>query len=83
MSRLIGKWVGAVFQQEVPSGTVNGSNTAFTLSATPHSAAAVVITVNGLVQRQTTHYSVSGATVTFTSAPTTGQEIYAIYVKRD
>lgn len=82
MSRTLGKWIGDVFQQEVPSGTVNGSNTAFTLSATPHSAAAVLVFIDGLLQKQTTHYSVSGTTVTFVVAPTVGQELYAAFIKR-
>lgn len=81
MSKFQGKWFGSIFEQEVPSGTVNGSNVTFTLASSPHSSKAVVVVVNGLIQRQTTHYSVSGSTITFVTAPTTGQEIYAIYLK--
>jgi hypothetical protein len=67
------------FAQETPSGTVNGSNTAFTLAHTPLSSTSVRVYKNGVFQRQTTYYSVSSATITFVTAPTTGDEIDALY----
>jgi hypothetical protein len=82
MSLLAGKWIGAIFEQEQPSGTVNGSNASFTLSSTPHSSKSVVLTVDGLVLRQGTEYSVSGSSITMTTAPVVGQHLWAIYVKR-
>lgn len=70
-----GTWV-----EEIPSGTVNGSNTIFTLSNTPVDDS-YTITVNGLVRTKTTDFSISGSTLTFTWAPATGSSIFAIYQK--
>lgn len=66
--------------QEVPSGTVNSSNVTFTLAHTPKNSAAVHCHVDGLVQEQTADYSMSGATITFVSAPVTGSTLYCDYV---
>jgi hypothetical protein len=70
------------FEQEVPSGTVNGSNVTFTLSGVPHSAKSVHLSVNGLDQRQTTDYSISGQTITMVVAPAAGQKLFAKYIKK-
>jgi len=67
------------YAQEVPSGTVNGATTAFTLANTPASTNSVLIILDGQIQRQTTDYTLSGSTVTFVTAPSTGQSIYAQY----
>lgn len=50
----------------------NGSTTAFTLSATPSYLASVEVFISGVRQVPTTVYTVSGTTLTFTSAPPTG-----------
>lgn len=68
--------------QEVPSGTINGSNKAFTLTYTPDEAASVVVFLDGIVQRLTTDYTFSGTTITFVSAPAVGQDLYCVYQKR-
>lgn len=68
--------------QEVPSGLVNDLNTVFVLSQTPVSNAVVRIYVDGIFQRQGTHYNISGSTITFVTAPSatpTAQEIDAYY----
>lgn len=83
MSLLQGKWIGNIFEQEVPSGSVNGVNTSFALSATPHSAKSVVLSVDGLIMRQGLDYSVSGSTISMTTAPVAGQQLYAIYLKKN
>ena len=64
---------------EVPVGTVNGSNAVFTIS---NSAAnnEIVVTINGLKQKETTDYSLSGTTLTFTVAPFTGALLEVYYV---
>ena len=67
--------------QEVPTGTVNGANTAFTLSATPHSDAGVSLYINGLIQRQTIDYTISGTAITMIVAPEVGKDLYAYYTK--
>lgn len=71
--------IGIVPKFEVPSGTVNGSNTAFTLSGTPVANASVIMVLDGVTQTNGTDYTVSGTTVTFTTAPASGTEIVAIY----
>lgn len=67
------------YKWEIPSGTVNGSNTAFTLSATPETANQVMVWVNGQLQEYTTHYTVSSTTLTFGDAPQTGDKISVFY----
>lgn len=71
--------IGIVPKFEVPTGTVNGSNTVFTLSTTPVANASVIMVLDGVTQTNGTDYTVSGTTVTFTTAPTTGTEVVAIY----
>ena len=56
------------------SFTGNGVLTAFTL-ATTQTTANVFVSNNGLVQRPTTAYAVSGTTLTFTQAPANGDII--------
>lgn len=60
----------ASFNSNLYNGT--GAQTAFTLSTTPASTASIFVFVSGVAQRPTTDYSVSGTTLTFTSAPPTG-----------
>lgn len=68
---------GTLQAGEVPTGTVNSSNTAFTLSYTPSVAGAVIVVLNGVVQYNGTDYTITGTTITFTTAPVTGSTIYA------
>mgnify|MGYP003121474755 CR=1 FL=1 len=63
------------FTTDVFSG--NGSTTAFTLSETPAVANSVMVFVDGILQKSSTNYSISGATLTFTSAPDASAEIEA------
>ena len=49
----------------------NGSTTAFTMSVTPSNAASTLVAISGVVQAPST-YSVSGTTLTFTTAPPSG-----------
>lgn len=57
--------------------TGNGSTTVFTLSASPSGNIAVVSVA--LVQTPTTDYTISGTTLTFVTAPASGQKIVATY----
>lgn len=66
------------FTQEVPTGTVNSSNTTFTLAHTPKSSSGVLVYLDGLIQSSSVA-SVSGTTITFSSAPLYGQTVYASY----
>lgn len=81
MTRIASKYQEDAFEQEQPSGTVNGSNVTFTLSAAPISSKAISVFLDGLLCKQTTHYSLSGSTITFVTAPATGQSVYAIFRK--
>ena len=65
---------------EVPSGTVNGSNTVFTLANTPVTGK-IVFFQNGPALKLTTYWSISGNTITFVTAPATGAEIFCNYIK--
>lgn len=85
MAKLKGDWIGDVYVQD--SGTGNGSTTTFALSSTPHSASSVIVSLNGLRQKQggSDDYTVNtgAATITFNTAPATAQEILVSYMKKD
>ena len=49
--------------------TANGNNSVFVLSEQPADANTVFVTIDGIVQRAPVHYTTSGTTITFTSAP--------------
>jgi len=53
----------------VDNYTANGSATNFTLSDTPPDANTLMVAVNGILQTSPNNYTVSGSTLTFTSAP--------------
>lgn len=58
---------------EVPTGTVNGSTTAFTLAQTPNPAASLVLVLNGITQTAGgTDYTLATNTITYVAAPPTG-----------
>lgn len=78
-----GTLFSVTYVQEIPSGTVNGSNVSFTLANTPLSAASVVLYLDGLVQTQGAgkDYTISGATITMATAPATGQTLWSSYSK--
>lgn len=63
---------------EVPSGTVNGSNVTFTLAATP-AAGSLHLYQNGVRLKATDDYSLATATITFVTAPLTGDKLLADY----
>lgn len=67
---------------EVPTGTVNGSNTNFSLSQAPLEDAAVIVMLDGLIQDLITEYSISGTTITFVTAPAVGQKVLVQYVQK-
>ena len=71
--------VSGTARQEVPSGTVNGSNVTFTLANTPSASANVVLHIDGLVLIQTVDYTISSSTITMTTAPANGQKLLATY----
>jgi hypothetical protein len=68
------------YKNETPTGTVNGVNTDFVLSATPATGTLQVF-VNGVMQTVTDDYSLATAAITFVSGaiPQTGDKVRAIY----
>ncbi len=66
---------------DIPAGTLNGSNTAFTLSQTPSPATSLALYRNGLLERPGIDFTLSGAAVTFTSVsiPKTTDTLEAFY----
>lgn len=66
--------------RETPSGSVNGSNTTFTLANTP-TAGSEELYLNGMLMEPGAgnDYTISGATITMLSAPTTGEKIRVNY----
>lgn len=62
------------------SATGDGSTTIFTsfFAATPASAANVLVFIDNVHQEPTENYTISGTTLTFTSAPHPGARIYAL-----
>ncbi len=69
-------WVDVAATNTITTNDFNGDNStvAFTLGAST-STDAVIVTLNGTVQEATNAYTVSGTTLTFTSAPATGDVI--------
>ena len=68
--------------RETPSGSVNGTNTDFELAYTPVTGSEQVF-LNGILQEPgaTDDYTISGTTITFTGAPSTGDRIRVTYFK--
>lgn len=67
---------------ETPSGSINGSNVTFTLADTPV-AGSVKLYLNGLRQKvgAGNDYTISGTTITYLTAPLTGDVLTADYRK--
>lgn len=57
---------------QTPSGTIDGSNTSFTISGTIS-----LVTQNGKVLDPSAEWTVSGTTLSLTIAPDTGDSLYA------
>jgi hypothetical protein len=66
---------------EVPSGAINSSNVTFTLAHVPV-ANTDALFLNGLRQKKgiSNDYTISGATITFNTAPMTGSVLLADYI---
>jgi hypothetical protein len=59
------------------SFTANGTATNFTLSANVSNQRNIIVSINGLLQIPTTHYTISESTLTFTDAPIANSTIEA------
>ncbi len=68
--------------RETPAGTINGVNVTFTLANTPVAGSEHVY-LNGLLQSvgAAEDYTISGATITYVSAPLTGEKLVVSYRK--
>lgn len=68
--------------RETPSGSVNSSNTTYTLANTPIAGSEMVF-LNGILQEPGAgnDYTISGATITYLAAPLTGDRIRVTYLK--
>jgi hypothetical protein len=65
---------------EIPSGLVNSSNTAFTLAHTPNPASSLQLFKNGQLQKPGgADYTLTGAAIAFVIAPQTGDALEAFY----
>jgi hypothetical protein len=67
---------------EVPSGTIDGSNTAFTLANTP-TAGTVTLYLGGLRLKSGAgnDYTISGSSITMLTVPQSGDNFLADYQK--
>ena len=79
LSDITGSSTGNTMTTEIPAGTINSSNATFTLSQTPLNNS-IILTLNGVRQTPTTDYTLSGATITFTTAPFTGAIMVCSYL---
>ncbi len=68
--------------RETPAGSINGSNTAFTLANTP-TAGTEHLYLNGLLLEPGggNDYTISGATITMAAAPVSGDKLRCSYLK--
>jgi hypothetical protein len=66
---------------ETPTGAINAINTTFTLNFSPSPTVSLTLSRNGLLMKQGTDYSLSGAVITFFagSVPQTGDVLLASY----
>jgi len=72
----------AFVDKETPTGLINSSNTTFTLANTPIAGSEHVY-LNGILQESGAgnDYTISGATITYLTAPVTGSKLIVSYRK--
>lgn len=72
---------GTFSDAEAPSGSINGSNTSFTLAHTPNPSADLQLYLNGqqLIAGASADYTLSTATITMAVAPATNDKLIAFY----
>ena len=71
---------GLPIDDEIPTGVIDDSNKVFTLANAPITGS-VKLYLGGVKLEVTTHYSISGKTITLTFAPSTGEVLLADYRK--
>ena len=60
------------------SEAFDGSRTQFTLSNAPTNVQQIILSLNGVVQKPGTAFTLSGSTVTLASAPASGTDFFAV-----
>ena len=65
------------------SGSFNGTTTAFTMQTAgvnviPQAEENCIISISGIIQEAGTNYTVSGSTITFTSAPQSSDSFFGV-----
>lgn len=72
--------LGVFYENEVPTGAINGSNVTYTLAATPLGSS-LHLYLNGqlLFAGVGEDFTISGATITMAAAPATGERLVATY----
>lgn len=71
---------GTFADNEIPTGTINGANTTFTLAHTPSPAGSLNCFENGLQQRAGgADFTLATATITYAVAPPTGTTLICDY----
>jgi hypothetical protein len=66
-------------EAEVPTGTVDSVNSAFTLAYSPTPAASLRLYVNGVLQTQGVDYALNGNLIVFTTPPAIGGALICWY----
>ena len=84
MTPAAGSVNAAALQDNLKSGNVDSytataGQTAFTLTETPLNVNTITVFVNGIYQKPTTNYSVSGTTLTLTAGAVAGDEVDVIH----
>ena len=84
MTPAAGSVNAAALQDNLKSGNVDSytataGQTAFTLSETPLNVNTITVFVNGIYQKPTTNYTVSGTTLTLTAGAVAGDEVDVIH----
>lgn len=64
---------------EIPAGTINGTDTVFTLASYP-TTSTLRVYLNGLRQKLTDDFTLSGNVITFVTAPPTGSNLLTDYM---
>jgi hypothetical protein len=72
---------GTLIEGETPAGTINGTNASFTIATTPTTTSSVMVFRNGILQSPAIDFTVTGKTISFSSAslPQTGDNLQVSY----
>ena len=63
--------------------TANSSDQVFTLSSSVANSSCLIVSVGGVIQEPDVAYTASGTVLTFSVAPTTGNDVYVIYMGKE